>query len=108
MKLQPNWNIEQDHNREAGTSLIGRVVYCHCQEPMRNLGYALSTAHIIGWDASKSEKDGGEYFTFVSLGDGMTMRYSIDKLISVLNGQPYVPIPSSVLSAIMLEKQPLK
>jgi hypothetical protein len=107
MKIQPNWNIEEDHNPERGTSLIGKVVYCHCQEPMRNLSYALSTAHIIGWNGAKNKKDEG-YYTFVSLADGMTGNYNLKELINILNAQPYVPIPSSILAAIMLEKQPLK
>ena len=80
MKLTPNWNIAEDHNAELGTSLIGRVVYVHCQEPMRNLSYALSTAHIIGYDVTKHKEDDG-YFTVVSLADGMTIHKSLPKLI---------------------------
>jgi hypothetical protein len=105
MKLTPNWNIEQDHNEERGTSLIGRVVYVHCQEPMKSLSYALSTAHIIGWNPNKKTPD---YYTFTAICDGMTTDYSLEELIQHLNAQPYVPIPSSVLQAIMLEKQPLE
>ena len=108
MKLQPHWNIEEDHNRERGTSLIGKLVYCHCQEPLRNPSYVLSTLHIIGYDSSKSEKEGGKYFTFVSLADGMTTHRTLDELITMLNNRPYVPIPASTLQAAMLEKQPLR
>lgn len=100
MKLTPNWNIEQDHNEERGTSLIGKVVYVHCQNPLNTLSYALSTAHIIGWQAIKDKKD-KDYFTFTSLADGMTMCYSLEKLLNILNEQPYVPMPSSVLQACM-------
>lgn len=107
MKLKPHWSIEEDHSKEKDTSLIGKIVYCHCQEPMSSLSYALSTAHIIGWRVELKEKDKG-YFTFTSLSDGMTICYSLEALIEALNRQPYIPIPSSVLHAIMMEKQPLK
>jgi hypothetical protein len=107
MKLTPNWNIEQDHNKERGTSLIGRVVYVHCQEPLRDPSYVLSTAHIIGWDVTKNKDEDG-YFTFTSLADGMTAHYSLEKLIEVLNAQPYLPIPGSALQKAMAWKIPLK
>jgi hypothetical protein len=107
MKIQPQWSAEEDNSEERGTSLIGKVVYVHCQEPMESLSYALSTAHIIGYDPSKDKKD-RQYYTFTALCDGMTLRTSLAKLIALLNAQPYVPIPSSVLHAIMIEKQPLK
>lgn len=74
---------------------------------MDNLSYALSTAHLIGWDCTKDKEDVG-YFTFIALADGMTTHKTLAELIDTLNGGPYVPIPSSVLQAIMLEKQPLK
>lgn len=107
MKITAVWSAEEDNSKERGTSLCGRVVYYHCQEPMTNLGYALSTAHIIGYDATKGKLE-NNYYTFTALNDGMTIHRSLGGLIDLLNEGGYVPIPSSVLTAIMTEKQPLK
>lgn len=100
MKLTPTWSIEEDHNPARGTSLIGRLVCCYTDSDDPSPGYLLSTLHIIGYDGLKDKKDDG-YYTFVSLGDGMTYHYTLDRLIEVLNGQPYIPASNtSVIAAL--------
>lgn len=108
MKMKPTWSKEEDHNqiRNVGTTLIGRMVCCFNYDDEPRPDYVLSTLHIIGWDTSKSEKDGGEYFTFTSLSDGMTCHYTLDRLIEVLNGQPYVPAKNSEVLAALNFKIP--
>lgn len=105
MKLTPNWSLEEDHNDAKGTSLIGRIVYCHCEEPKEHASYCLSTAHIIGWDSKEHSKK-TPALTFTSLSDGMTTRYSPEELIDLLNRQPYLPMPATALYAAIKYKCP--
>lgn len=106
MKLQPKWSLA-DHNRATSQCLHGKIVYCPQDSTAKeDLSYILSTLHIIGFDTSASSKTDGA-FTFTSLGDGMTNTYSLEKLLDILNSQPYIPISSSLLQRVMQFKVPL-
>jgi len=105
MKLIPTWSIEEDHNKQKNTSLIGQIV---SRQPYKdideNLSYILSTAYIIGYNFEAGED---KKFTFTSLADGMTNRYdSIEDIVKTLNEGVYLPVTHSIITKIMGYKVP--